>query len=427
MIIYSEVTSKRLKYLVGFLSSFYQNEVRLTATLPTDTSVYINYSKTAQPNSIQINPHNLLFEDNIKPQKISIDHWKSVPIFFKTSENNVLEFDILAASFYMISRYEEYLPYLPDAHQRFPASESMAFKSDFLDIPVVDEWLLLLAEQYNHAGGNFRIKRTYSFVPTIDIDKAYAYKHQAFPYNVLIPVKSLFTGNFKECVHVIGGKEPDPFDVYNMLDKQHKKYNVNALFFILCGERGIHDKNIPIKSKVMYALVSRLVQENKIGIHPSYASFENPKKITLEQNTLSKVAKIEINKSRQHYLRFTLPHTFHILERLGIKEEYSMGFADQPGFRAGTCSPFNFYNLKAEQETSIKIFPLILMDVTLSHYLHLNKEEAINHCKKFIERVKKVNGCFISLWHNSSFSSLNNMDGWDVVYKEMMKYAASND
>lgn len=427
MIIFTEVVSPRLEYMVRFLTSFFGNKVSLTTVRPNNTSVYINYSKNAAPNSIQIIPHHLLFEDNILPQNIDMGVWNAIPAFFKTNKNSIVDFDIFAATFFMISRYEEYLPFKADQHGRFPASESIAFKNNFLDIPLVDEWLLALVNVFNQHKGNFKTNRKYSFIQTVDIDKAYAYTHQAFPFNILLLAKSLIKGASKEYTHVLQKTKKDPFDVYSFLEEEHRKYKAKSIYFIQSGKRGTYDKNLPIQSEAMKDLLGGIKKSNSIGIHPSYASFNNGKTMKKETDALSAVLGDRIHKSRQHFLRLSFPDTFRILENIGIKEEYSMGFADHPGFRAGTCTPYLHYDLELECETDLTIFSLILMDVTLSRYLKLNTDEAIEKSNELIERVKEVDGCFISLWHNSSFCALHEMEGWDVVFKAMMKKAAVND
>lgn len=427
MTIYVDMISPRLEYLVNFLSDFYNTPVRLTSKRPHESSFFINYTQNPLPNSIQIVPHPLLFEENIVPQNIEIGDWNNTPCFFKTQENATIDFDVFAACFYMISRYEEYLPFKSDAHQRFPATESLAFKNNFLEIPVVDYWLLQLAKVFQNAGGDFAVNRKYTFLQTVDIDKAYAYKHQAFPYNILLFLKAILDGKGAEYLLTLEGKKQDPFDVYQLLERTHKNYKVPCIYFILSGNRGQHDKNIPLHSAAMRRLLEKLKTKNELGLHPSYASFNSATVLNTEMQKLQNATQLTINKSRQHYLRFTFPDTFERLENIGITEEYSLGFADQPGFRAGTCTPFNFYNLREERESKLKLFPLLLMDVTLSRYLQLSKDESIERSKKIITQVKKVNGMFISLWHNSSFCELHNMEGWETVYAEMVKFAAQHD
>jgi len=113
--------------------------------------------------------------------------------------------------------------------------------------------------------------------------------------------------------------------------------------------------------------------------------------------------------------------TYQNLIKLGIKEDYTLGYATDTGFRAGTCTPFNFYDLYNEKETSLKIFPFQVMDTTLNQYLKLDVEEAVERISHMIEKVKQVRGTFISLWHNESLSDHGHWKGWEPVYKKMLE------
>jgi hypothetical protein len=64
-----------------------------------------------------------------------------------------------------------------------------------------------------------------------------------------------------------------------------------------------------------------------------------------------------------------------------------------------------FYDLSKEEETELKIFPFQIMDATLNKYLKLSENEAISNIEKIVNKVKEVNGTFISLWHNESLSN----------------------
>ena len=111
---------------------------------------------------------------------------------------------------------------------------------------------------------------------------------------------------------------------------------------------------------------------------------------------------------------------------MGIKEDYSMGYASYPGFRAGTSSPFNFYDLAAEYETDLVIFPFAVMDVTLRQYLSLTPQEALDRIKNILQQVKQVEGTFLSLWHNESLSGQGIWKGWREVFEGMIEEVTMN-
>ena len=141
----------------------------------------------------------------------------------------------------------------------------------------------------------------------------------------------------------------------------------------------------------------------------------------MKKKRLEKLSNKQIIKSRQHYLKFYLPQTYNDLIEAGIKEEYSMCFADKPGFRAGTCKPFYFYDLKHERSTSLKIFPVTFMEGTYMDYVKLSPHQALLDIYNLMEQVKNVNGTFISIWHNNTVSNTEKYRDWRNVHNKMIQ------
>jgi len=140
-----------------------------------------------------------------------------------------------------------------------------------------------------------------------------------------------------------------------------------------------------------------------------------------ERKRLSEIAKRPITRSRQHYLMLRFPDTFAHLVENEIIHDYTMGYADYPGFRAGTCSEYPFYNLQNETLTKLIIHPFTVMDATLNKYRNESPEQAIKSIKVLMDEVREVDGTFISLWHNESLSEKWHWKGWRKVYEEMLK------
>ena len=160
-----------------------------------------------------------------------------------------------------------------------------------------------------------------------------------------------------------------------------------------------------------------------IGIHPSYRSNNSDHLLKTEISRVRKITGKPITKSRQHYLKLTIPVTYKKLVNLDINEDYSMGYADYTGFRAGICCPYTFYNLLKEEEMPLTVFPFQVMDATLKEYMNLNPKEANEKIENLIKKVRKVNGTFISLWHNHSLSEIDGWEGWQEVYKNLVHKA----
>jgi Family of unknown function (DUF7033) len=428
ILIYTKQTSPRLDHILSFIfKDIYGVDYRLITNkdefLSSDTAK-INYSDEPLEGSIHITPINLLFETNILQKKIKVSEWEKQVIFFQTSENADIPFDLFAASFYLISRYEEYLPFSADKHGRFEANQSLAGKNGFLQEPVVDQWVCKLGKMLNEKFPNFKpCERKFKYISTIDIDNAYAYLYKGTVRTIGASMRDLFKLDFNENIkrfQALTG-EKDPFDTYGYLDALHKQYNINPLWFFLVGNYNTYDKNLPLDNEAFQELIKEVCAVSEIGIHPSYESNESFDQLKKEFDYLSGVTGKPITKSRQHYLRLLFSETYQNLLKLGIKEDYTLGYASDVGFRAGTCTPFQFYDLYNEKATDLRIYPFYVMDATLNQYLKLDVDEAVELIAKIIKKVKQVNGTFISLWHNESLSDHGHWKGWEPVYKQMLE------
>ena len=91
----------------------------------------LSYTKTPLGNEFFIKSNDLLFEQGVNDLDFTIQKWDNVPCFFNTNLKSTIPFDIFASSFYLISRYEEYLPHVKDIFGRYTAEQSLAFKHNF--------------------------------------------------------------------------------------------------------------------------------------------------------------------------------------------------------------------------------------------------------------------------------------------------------
>ena len=431
MLIYCKEITPRIEYIFLLLLT---DILGVNITFTDDYEEFIlqpgpkiNYSSLRTNEGVYIEPVELLFQSTITEQHIEVFEYNGVKAFFKVSGEYGIPFDLFAASFYLISRYEEYLPYKSDKHDRFQANESLAFKHNFLLQPVVNLWLedfkKILLKHYPQL--QFKLNN-YQYISTVDVDNGYAYLGKSWWRSIGAFVKYSFKLDLisiKERLMVLSGLKKDPFDQYELQRGIQKYYKLSLIYFLLCCKPGKNDHNILPKGKQFKKILNTLVEFGQIGIHPSYKSSKQPKRIKVEKELLEEIYGSKINKSRQHFLRMTFPDTYTALIEAGIKEDYSMGYASHPGFRAGICVPFKFYNLKEEKTTALTIYPFVIMDITLIDYLKIKTCDAINLIIPLINQVKKVNGLFISVWHDRTFSNSKQYKGWNKVYEEMVKIA----
>ena len=203
-------------------------------------------------------------------------------------------------------------------------------------------------------------KRHYEFIPTIDIDSAYAYKYKGAVRTVGGIVSALSRFEFREIIErlqVILGLRKDPFDTYTFQLWLQKRYQLQPIYFILLADYGTLDKNLPVTSRHFQVLIKSLADYAQVGIHPSVVSGENFSKLKIEIDRLNRILNREITQSRQHFLRLNFPTTYRNLIQLDITDDYTMGYASAPGFRAGICDPFYFYDLDMETVTKLLIHP----------------------------------------------------------------------
>lgn len=386
-----------------------------------------SYGDKPIDNELFFQSEKLLFEKGIEYQELSVFDWQGLKAFYSTNHKYLVPFDPFAAAFYLVSRYEEYLPHLRDAHDRFIETESIAYQRNFLQKPLVNYWAVKIKEIiFKHFPALKSIEPRYRYISTVDVDNAYAYLEKGFMRTTGAYLRSFSQFNFQEAVErtrVLFRMQRDPYDTYSLMHALHKKFNVHVIYFFLMGEYGENDKNIPVDSKKYHSLIKSLADYAETGIHPSYGSNKKPGRLAKELGILSRILKREVTKSRQHFLKLRLPGTYRQLIDVDIKDDYTMGYAALTGFRASICSTFNFYDLDLEQTTSLRIHPFACMDATFKYYMKTPPEEVMPHIKMLVDEVKKVNGTFISLWHNESLSENILWKGYRKVYQELIEYA----
>lgn len=427
VLIYTHKLTPRLIYIFKTVfTDILQVNVGFTndvAEFEKSEGIKINYSSSKLNSGIFFQSSKLLFENHLEKQDITIFKFYSYPCFYPVEQSSEFPFDPFAASFYLMSRYEEYLSHKKDEHGRFLASESLAFKHNFLTVPLVNIWINTIAKRIEMLYPNFKFpKRDFQYQSTIDIDNAYAYKHKGFLRTTGALIKALLKGdNFSDRLKTIVGNKKDPYDTFVYQSTIHKRYDISPIYFFLLGDYGKNDKNISVKNKTFQSLIKSVSANNSIGIHPSYASNSFTEKIKIEKERLETISQKEMTKSRQHYLKLSLPKTYRNLIDNDLLEDHTMGYAELPGFRASICSPYFFYDLEKEHETNLKIFPFTVMEATFQYYKKNTPEKALEQILALMQIVKEVNGTFISVWHNESLSDEGIWKGWKIVYEKMLK------
>ncbi len=265
----------------------------------------LKFSYTKQPlgSELFIKCNDLLFNQGIDYLDSKLVTWDEIPCFFQTNFSAEVPCDIFAASFYLISRYEEYLPHVKDQFERFPASESLAYQHKFLDQPIIDIWAykfrdILLSSYFKDYQEELNNKkRKFNYISTIDIDNAYQFKHKGFTRSVGGILKDISQFDIRNVwlrFLVLFGIRRDPFDMYKRLLFMKKKYKVKTIFFFLLGDYSTFDKNISPGNTNYKLLIKNIADYAEVGIHPSYFSMKNELKTKKEKEILESIVNFPI-------------------------------------------------------------------------------------------------------------------------------------
>jgi hypothetical protein len=430
MLLYSPDITSRLRYIVDFISKELFNEA---IEITSDKAEFIryplarlNYSEIAfSEDEFFIRSTSLLFESEIITREIECFDLNYHKAFFETTGD--LPFDIFAASFYLLSRYEEYLPHRKDEYGRYAHTESLAYREGFLNIPLVNIWL----QEFKRALSAkfpalvFRYP-SFKFIPTYDIDIAWSYLHKGWKRNLAGFLRSALRGEWSritERFQVLRNGRQDPFDAYEWLDSLHLYCRMKAYYFFLVAgrQRGV-DKNISPGVAEFQALTSYHASgAYRVGVHPSWQSGDEETLLKEEIGWMECMTEQKITRSRQHYIRFTLPDTYRSLIKYGIDQDFSMGYGSINGFRASVASSFYWYDLVEEKTTGLRIFPFCFMDANAFYEQNYTAGEAMNELMHYYRMVRKVNGLMVTIWHNSFLGSDPLYAGWREVYEVFLK------
>ena len=342
-----------------------------------------------------------------------------------------LNYDILGFFFWSLNRLEEINVEKSDLDQysRFLYSSSHAFTHGYLDYPLVDIWIDLLSQIIEKYIGKFLpTPKYFSIQPTHDIDNpSFAGLCSNFQFGL-----KLFK-HLKKCKNIL----PSSSDIVNFLKAKRNSYyrlspadryntfewlasenyskGLSSYFNFMAGSSStFYDTGYSIKSPSLLLIMKSIYDKGaSIGIHPSFQSFKSPNLIKSEVNLLvSTLASNGIYQSklisRMHYLRFDMASTPTFLASAGVHQDHTLGYANYPGFRCGTCHKYILFNIFSRESTLLEIQPMILMDTSLisSSYLGFDSaDKMFTLISTLKSECRNVRGTFNFLWHNCHLDS----------------------
>jgi hypothetical protein len=421
VIVHSDKTSARVDYLVHWLfADCTEWRYALKGENFVDAINVLNYSHQHIPGAVNISPTEWMFEEQLRMPKYRWQGEDEAKLILDDNEH----FDAIAAIFFLISRVEEYFPAWVDLHGRYPSSA--ATNQKFLLVPLADVW----RQEIHRSLGLEQIAQKKKVHFSFDIDSAFAYKNKGFARTVGAIGRDFISFKLTQLAErllCIIGILRDPYDTYDRIINDSRSKDIDLTWFFLLSNRTFENNNIHHTSKGYRKLIKMLAQEFNIGIHPGYDTWKDVKLLNEEVSRLSAIISKPVIHSRQHYLRFAIPETYRKLVENGIGHEYSMGYADTPGFRAGTSMPFAWFDLTNNKVTELIIHPFCAMDVTFSRYQKVSLNETLSMLKELRTQIQETNGIFHMLWHNETLSERGSWLGWSKLWDQILYSLAPED
>ena len=405
---------------------------------------YISYEKPSlnenDSKKVYIIPSRFFIEDLYLHTSslpiLPLKQYADIPVLFGDGEITfedsrvICYIDIIASSYFLLTRYEELVNPKRDKYKRFLAKHSVLYKEGIFTRPIVNEYAELLKDciekldlpvKYNN--------RLFSITTSHDIDFFNYYWRKYEPFNTGF---DFLKGNtsLKRVVESISVKffnGRDPYHTFQFLLENNQKFKTKTIFyFMVKSQHSLDGENYISDPEFLKFLDILMSNEIEIGLHLSYNSPVDSPLIQIEKNKLEEISGKTIKYCRYHYLRWLNIDQGRELSRAGLTEDSTLGFADYSGFRIGISTPVKLFNPQHFDYLGITEHPLHLMDgsMLLNPYMELSINNALIHSKNIINQVKKYNGELVLLWHNSIFDQYKNIEGLENLYKNILSHSA---
>ena len=344
--------------------------------------------------------------------------------------------DIFASSFFMLTRWEEYVNKNRDSHDRFSANESLAYKQGFLDRPIVNEYVEMLKNMLLELGLIQKLKtRNYQLFVSCDVDQPYDCTVENLKNLIrvcsgdILKRKSIkeFAKRVRRYIfNKFGNYKYDENYTFDWYMDMCEKAGTKAAFYFIPTSIEKQNGCYELQDKKIQNLIKYIDSRgHEIGVHGSYQTYKDKEKAKLQKNMLNDtLSSLGISQkvvgNRQHYLRWDSSITPMVLEYAGFLYDTTGSYADRPGFRYGVCYEFSMFDILNRKKLSLKQRPLIVMECTIIDDMYMGlgySEEALQVMKDLKQKCFKYNGNFSLLWHNSHFKTREDKKMFEGIVK----------
>jgi hypothetical protein len=418
ILIYVPKITPRIEYIFTWIfSEVLELKTILTEDIESFTldpiSIKIEYNYIPVSSYLFYPCHDLLFEDNIKTQRIEEIICNNFTALFRPKE--IVEsknFDLFASAFYLISRYEEYFPCMKDNHNRYLPEQSVAFRFNFLNKAMVNRYIDAIQENLTtfypeYSKKNIQAKSLY----TLDIDHAFYAKNVRLEKFLKRNILTLFQA-----------EEKDKYDTYDFIYTTLNQNKVEHKTFLLCPENPHKNDHFNKREDEAFIELTKILNnKTDLNIHPSYNSLNQKNIIEEEKNWLEKKIDKKIESSRFHFLRFDIEFFYaSTLLKNHIQSDFSMTYGYYAGFRSSTSLPFYFFDLTNNSKTLLKIYTPCFMDSTFEYYATSDEHKYIQAKDSYTflqEEIKNYGGIFIPIFHNDLMAKKE----WKSIFEQSLK------
>lgn len=426
LLIHTQKLTPRISYVFKHICTRILGvEIKFTSAIEefiSHSGPKLSYGKQPMGNELFLQSDGLLTQQGFEAFDISVKAWEETKCFFSVSAKSALPFDIFSASFYLLTRYEEYLPHVKDAVGRFPASESLAFKEDFLREPVIDVWAykfkrILLASFPNLVV----IEKKMTVHTLVEARRPFEFKQLGFLRSLTGYAIDLWRFKIRRCAQraqVMLGFRKDPFNTFNWIINSSRNASSRLSIFFLLGDDVDFMESLNTKRTKFKMLVKYVADYREVGLIFSFAALKDDELLKLEKKRMEEITNRTLLSSMNAQFLISLPDVYRNLVELEVEKDFTMVYENEVGFRAGTCTPFLFYDLDSEIKTPLIVSPLAMTTNALENKYDSEINKTFN---AVFHSVKEVNGTFSMLFSNTNFSASEKNRIWRTIFSEKLQ------
>lgn len=409
ILVFTEKMTPRKKYVFHqVLTRILGIKVKITCKIEefiASNDLKFSYVKARMGNEFFVKCGGLLEKQGVFEQDIRVRPWDDTFCFYEVGEDSDIPFDIFSAAFYMLTRYEEFLPHQKDKMGRFPAKESLAYKNDFLKQPVVDIWAYKFKEALLKHYPEMKFpERKSSTLNLLAVSEVYKYRKKGFMRNFGGGMRDLLHLRFKDVFERMRTQlfwAKDPYDIYKDLLQFSRQHKIEWYYMFQLSDYSRNNKNIDHHRISYQSLIKSMGDYGKTGLLLGYEALFDLDVLKREKKRFENIANRELEMAITNDHSLNLPDLYNNYDALEIGHDYSMGFVDRIGFRAGTCTPYLYYELNLERISPLVIHPSAFNSEAFRPSSYFEVRTVLDKVKA---SVKSVNGQLLMVFKNIDFA-----------------------